>query len=366
MGKTRTRRAFGAPRQLASGRWQARYRGPNGVDYKAPRTFDTKLDADGWLAAERRLIELDAWTPPDQRQPRGLTLRTYADRWWRETERRHKPRTRVLNRGYLDNVILPELGDVPLAGLNAGQVRRWFAGLDDYPTRNANAYSLLRTILNQAVDDELIDANPARIRKAASKTRKVEPVALEADRIRELSAAMPARWRALVLLAGFSGLRFGELVALRRRDLTLTDGECSVTVRRAATRVAGRWVVGAPKSTAALRTVPLPHELAADLKTHLEAYALPGRDGLVFPAEQGEPPHENTVRVNLNRAAERIGVGHMRFHDLRHSYATALARAGATLADHMTIMGHTSAAMSARYTHATSTRNAALVQRVWG
>ena len=100
-----------------------------------------------WLAAERRKIDLGTWCRVAAvGQSRGLTVHGYADRWWSETVSRHKPRTRVLHRGYLDNVILPGLGDRSLSGLTVGEVRAWYAGLEDFPARNANAYSLLRTI----------------------------------------------------------------------------------------------------------------------------------------------------------------------------------------------------------------------------
>ncbi|MCZ4550986.1 site-specific integrase [Gordonia rubripertincta] len=166
-----------------------------------------------------------------------MTLKTYGEKWHAETVNRHKPRTRALNRGYLDNVIYPGLGDRALKDLTVSDVREWFAGLEDYPTRNANAYSLLRTILNQAVDDEILAANPARIKRAAVKHRKSEPIALTPDEIRALADAITPRYKAWVLLAGFSGLRFGELIPLRRSDLDMGEDSLAVSVRRAVTRV---------------------------------------------------------------------------------------------------------------------------------
>ncbi|MDH6280979.1 tyrosine-type recombinase/integrase [Prescottella agglutinans] len=373
MAGNRPKRGFGAPRKLKSGRWQARYTGPDGLPHKAATTFGAYDDAVAWLAAERRRIDLDTWTPPEVRElvatapdpESALTLAVYAERWYAETEGRHKPRTRALNKGYLDNVILPELGDVPVTALTVQQVRAWFAGLEPFPTRNSNSYSLLRTILNQALDDELIAANPCRVKRAAVKRRVVEPIALTASEIRELSKEMPERWRALVLLAGFSGLRWGELVALRRSDFTLDADGYSVTVSRAAVRIKGEFVIGAPKSRAALRAVPLPSALRPTMAAHIGEFALPGRAGLVFPSVTGDVPHENTVRPHFKRAAKKIGHEALRFHDLRHSAATLFAQAGATLADHMTLMGHTSSAMSARYTHSTAARNRALVEGLW-
>ncbi|SEL24960.1 tyrosine-type recombinase/integrase [Rhodococcus maanshanensis] len=374
MASNRPKRGFGAPRKLKSGRWQARYTGPDGLAHKAATTFGAYDDAVAWLAGERRRIDLDTWTPPATRdldagvlgnQPPALTLAVYAERWFAETEGRHKPRTRALNRGYLDNVILPELGAVSVTALTVQQVRAWFAGLESFPTRNSNAYSLLRTILNQALDDELIAANPCRVKRAAVKRRVVEPIALTASEIRAMADAMPERWRALILVAGFSGLRWGELVALRRSDFVLKADDCSVTVSRAVVRMKGEFVIGAPKSRAALRTVPLPSALRLIIAAHIEEFALPGRAGLVFPSVSGQVVHDNSVRPAFKREAKKIGHPALRFHDLRHSAATLFAQAGATLADHMMLMGHTSSAMSARYTHSTAARNRALVEGLW-
>lgn len=361
--------SFGSPRRLPSKRWQARYTGPDGKEHRAPTTYAAKIDAEGWLASERRLIELGTWTPPAERAAakavKGLTLRTYANKWHDETVNRHKPRTRVLNRGYLDNVILPGLGDRALKSLTVSDIREWHAGLEDFPTRNANAYSLLRTILNQAVDDEILTANPARVKRAAVKHRKSEPVTLSTDEIRALAEAITPRYKALILLGGFSGLRFGELTALRRSDLDVSKDGLAVTVRRAVVRVDGEFVVGPPKSRAALRTVPLPEGLRPALVEHLATYALPGRDGLLFPTSGGAIVFAATFKYSFARAAEKIDKPTLTPHHLRHSAATLFAQAGATLADHMVLMGHTSAAMSARYTHSTESRTRGLVQGLW-
>ncbi|MCX6470366.1 MAG: tyrosine-type recombinase/integrase [Corynebacteriales bacterium] len=363
------KRSFGSIRKLPSGKFQARYTGPDNREHRAPTTFTAKLDAEGWLTDERRMIERGGWTPPAERAERkvtgGLTLKVYADKWHAETVNRHKPRTRALNRGYLDNVILPDIGDTRLTALTVTEIREWLAGLDDFPTRNANAYSLLRTILSQAVDDEILTANPARVKRAAVKHRKSEPVALTADEIRALADEIMPRYKALVLLGGFSGLRFGELTALRRSDLAMSTDGLAVTVRRAVVRTTGEFVIDRPKSRAALRTVPLPEGLRPALVEHLQTYALPGRDGLLFPTGGGALVFAATFRKPFAKAAEAIGKPGLTPHGLRHSAATLFAQAGATLADHMTLMGHTSSAMSARYTHSTASRTRGLVQGLW-
>ncbi|WP_246003093.1 site-specific integrase [Nocardia tenerifensis] len=294
-----------------------------------------------------------------------LTVRRYCDTWHENTANTHKPRTRTLYRGYLNNVILPELGDLPLDELTSARVKAWFAKLAPFPTRNANAYSLLRTIMNHAVDEELIPANPCRIKSAGTKKRKVEPIALSPSEIRHIASLMPERWRLLVLVAGFGGLRWGEVTALRRSDLKLTPDDCAVTVARAVARIKKEVVIDTPKTEAALRTVSLPPELYQQIKAHIGTYAGAGRDGLVFPNDSGEVVHANTVRKQLKKVAEKVEMPKLRFHDFRHSAATLFAEQGATLSEHMAFMGHTSVVMSKRYIHANPARNREMAQRMW-
>jgi len=167
--KRRTNGA-GAVRQLPSGHWQARHRGPDGVMRPARLTFDTKLDAGAWLASQVRDVDRGTWAAPPAagEQHRGApTLRSYSGTWL--DARDLKPRSRLLYRDLLDALVLPGLGDVELTRLTPTTVRNWHATLDPAtPTRRAHAYSLLRSIVTTAVSDDLVTANPCRIRGAGS------------------------------------------------------------------------------------------------------------------------------------------------------------------------------------------------------
>ncbi len=105
----RTRRSFGGIRARGK-RWTANYTHEEAM-HRAPHSFDTKDDAVAWIASERKKIDLGIWTAPgaEPTAEMGLTVRKYAEKWFSETVNRHKPRTRALNRGYLTNVILPDL-----------------------------------------------------------------------------------------------------------------------------------------------------------------------------------------------------------------------------------------------------------------
>ena len=107
----------GKVRRLPSGRWQARFR-----EHPAPCTFDTKMDAQAWLAGQVRSVSAGVWAAPSQAAP-STTLAVYAEGWLAGRDLR--PRTRALYRGLLDRHILPGLGALPLDALTPFVVRRW-------------------------------------------------------------------------------------------------------------------------------------------------------------------------------------------------------------------------------------------------
>src|SRR5262245_41379383 len=165
-----THRPFGNVRRLPSGRYQARYTGPDGATYNAPATFDTKGDAKAWLSLRHSEILRDAWLPPTAPKPTPVIFAVYAPDWL--AVRDLKPRTRAHYRDLLDRYLLPAFGSAPLGAITPAEVRSWYAGFDPaIPTMRAHAYGLLRTILGTAVSDDLIPANPCRISGGGSAKR---------------------------------------------------------------------------------------------------------------------------------------------------------------------------------------------------
>jgi len=157
-------------RRLPSGRWQVRYTGPDLARHSAPLTFDTRTDADGWLAVRHSEIVRGTWRPPAARVVDDPTLAAYAEQWL--TERDLKASTRELHARLLRVRILPTFGTARLRDITPTEVRRWYTGLGAAtPTARAHAYGLLRAILATAVTDELIPANPCHIRGAGTVDR---------------------------------------------------------------------------------------------------------------------------------------------------------------------------------------------------
>lgn len=199
----RAKRDFGTIRKRANGRWQAYYMGPDQAFHRAPSTFEAKVDAEAWLAAERRLMENDEWSPSKSRRAKVVRstemFEPYAEAWIKQREL--KPRTQALYRRLLDRFILPAFAEVSLRDITPQVVRTWLSELDaTRPTQRAHAYSLLRSIRSTAVDDEIVRVNPCRIKGAGStrRLRPVKPVTL--DQLETLLTEMPERYRALVVL----------------------------------------------------------------------------------------------------------------------------------------------------------------------
>jgi integrase len=353
------RRGFGAIRKLPSGRWQASYLGPDTIRHKARTTFETAEDAEAWLADRRREINNDDWTAPISKRP--VTFGEHAERWL--TNRDLKPRTRYHYRKLLESKLLPTFGNVALKRITSDLVDDWYYRLaDGAPTSRAHAYGLLRTILGDAVQRRLINYNPCHIRGAGNTKRikQIEPASL--PQLEALAKAMPERYRLMVLLAAWCALRFGEITELRRNDIDIANGV--VKVRRAVVRVDGEFVVGTPKSDAGTRDVNIPPHLLPAVKAHLASNITGGRNGLLFPAAGDPTKHlaPATLYKVFYRAREEAGRPDLRFHDLRHTGAVLAASTGATLAELMSRLGHSTAGAALRYQHAARDRDKVIAE----
>ncbi|MFC8594671.1 tyrosine-type recombinase/integrase [Streptomyces atroolivaceus] len=342
------RRTFGAVRKLPSGRFQARYPGPDGVMRPAPETFETARAADGWLAEKQTEIRRGDWQDPDAG---AVDFREYALLWVKE--RRLSQTTEELYRRLLRLHILPAFADLDLDQITAPRVRSWRSERLDATgaeTTVAKSYRLLKAILETAVEDELIRRNPCRIRGAGKETAAERPVAT-IDQVDALADALGPRWRLMVYLGAYGPLRPEEQAELRRKDIDLDN--LTVRVRQAAPELTtGRRAEGPTKSEAGKRLVVLPAFLRADLRRHLDWYAEKGADGLLFVGEKGKPFRRSTFGRKWRAARSKVGLPDgFRFYDLRHTGHTLTTRSGATLKDTMVRAGQSTERAALIYQH---------------
>lgn len=239
------RALFGTVRRLTSGRWQARYQLPDGTRLTAPSTFATKANALDWLAAKQAdLARGHRFNATGGK----VTLAEYATEWLAGRSRL-APRTREIYELQLRLHVLPSvtpdvpaLGEQCLTDLTPELVRAWYAALARQRSQSvaAKAYARLRQLMRDAVDDDRIVKSPCRIR-GGSAERHPEQRFASMEQLVELAAAVPDRYRALVLTAGLAGLRQGELYGLRRSDVDLLHR--TITVRRKRLRLASGVVI---------------------------------------------------------------------------------------------------------------------------
>lgn len=374
--KAQKRGAFGTAHKLPSGRWRAMY-WHEGRRYKSETLFITEKDARGWLALRQADIIKMVWTPPEaiaaEATPngKGLTFKVYSDDWLEHRMVKGRPikdRTREHYRSLLDDHILPTFGALPLKSITADDVQEWYQKLDaTTPTLRAHCYGLLRTILGTAASTRKIPVNPVNIEGAGGVKRVHTPRPATPAQVQALAWEMPKQYRAMVLLAAWCALRFGELTELRRKDLLLSKPEAEpegvVRIERAVVRTDDGFKVTTPKSDAGTRDVNVPPHLVPVLRRHLEEFA-PGPEDLLFPADHGGHLAPATLYRRFYTARAKVGLPTLRWHDLRHTGADLAAVTGATLADLMGRLGHSTPAAAMRYQHASQARDRQLAAKL--
>lgn len=229
-------------------------------------------------------------------------------------------------------MILPTFSNRQLIDIDVVDVKAWIASLmDRYSAPSIHkAYQLFAWVLHEAADAGAISKSPCWRIKPKRDLPKIETPEmrfLDQDEIEELANAIDPLYRALVLTAGYTGLRFGELAGLRVKHLKLL--ERWIQVEEAMTDVRGHQSFGPLKSRASRRSVSLPAFLVDVLAEHLASTGPRLSSDLVFVGELGAPLRASNLRRRFWLPAVKTSVGlPCRFHDLRHSHAAILIKAG--------------------------------------
>jgi len=287
-------------------------------------------------------VDQGAWRDP-------LLERQTLERWAEEfivTRVDLRPKTLAGYRSLLDTRILPDLGSLPIARIRQLDVRKWLAGMAAdglSPSRRRQALGLLGQIMRAAVADGVIVASPCT-GIAGPPLPLPEPDYLTAAEVDRLLAAAPPPWDALVMILVFGGLRWGEAAALRRAGCNLVRSRLLVT--ESLSEVNGVLHFGPPK-THQRRTVSLPPFVRDRLAEHLRSGVSAEDEALLFTSSRGSALRysnfRNRVWLPVTKAAGLEGIG---THICRHTSATLLLQAGASVKDVQSHLGHRDAAMT--------------------
>jgi integrase len=316
---------MGSVRKLKfkSGRngWQARWRDPNGTD--RAKNFTRKADA------ERYLIDLESsklrgrYTDP--RLSRTKVVDWLAE--WQPTRTNLSPATRLRDEASIRNHVIPEFGNVAIGEIQPVHISQWVSSLNVSglaPATTIKAYQLLAAALSSAVDNGLIPLSPCR-KIELPRLETAEKRFLDPDEVDLLAEAINERYRVMVLAAAYTGLRFGELSALRTERLDLLRK--TIRVEESLSEIRREFVFKGPKAAASRRTVSIPGFLVEEIARHLAKY--PDGSGLLFTAPNGGPIRRNNFRRRTWLPAVEASVGKpCTFHDLRHTHAALLIAQG--------------------------------------
>lgn len=317
-------------------RWRARWRDPNGDSRE--QWFDRRKVANAFVSqVEADKVNGDYVDPRDGQRRFG----DYFSEWL-DGRVDIRPTTRATYGSLASNHILPTWQRVPLASIHTQSVQKWVTGLIRAglsPSTVRAVHGLLSTSLNTAVSWSLIPSNPCE-GVHLPEIMDVDHRYLDEDEIEALADAIAPEFRTMVVLAGWTGLRFGELAALRTQDLQLLRRQ--LVVRGSVSEVRGEIHHGPPKTKKSRRSVPIPSSVCEDLAAHIARFG-PGDGGLIFTDSHGGYLRNRNFRPRVFLPAVAASVGPpMTFHDLRHSYVSISIARGVHIKAISERLGHKS------------------------
>ncbi|WP_276824306.1 tyrosine-type recombinase/integrase [Mycolicibacterium mageritense] len=367
-------RDFGSVRKLPSGRFQARYRDPEGERRNAPVTFTTKKAASAWLADTQSDIERGRWKSPEQiaaeeaaaatERADTLTIAQLGDVWLESIASENH---RYTSAGRLRRFIIPELGDIPVTELTRERCEQWHRAMEttlcpNAPTQRVRTYAALHAMLKLAVHQDLIPVSPLRIKGLLTDRPVREPQTATPAEVDQLAAAMPEYLAMAVQLAAWCGLRAGEILGLQIDDITVdraTPVPLEPVVRLQLRRhiVQGRGTgamtiePGTKASDGKPESVVVPPHLHVALWRHVETHGRHVEPRWLFPGTRtvDMPAGYATLDKRFREAKGKCDLEHLTLHDLRRTGNTIAAAAGATLGEMKQLLRHRTSEAAERY-----------------
>jgi len=335
--------------------WEVRWRDNRG--HSRRKRFRTKEAALNFDAEVRHKKATGTYTDPDRAK---LRFSEITDRWERSLDHDLKEKTAVGYRRILDRVE-NEFGRRRVADIEGDEVQEWIDELVEngaQPGTVRNNYRVLKMVLDKAVRDKIIPSNPAVGVRLPRASRR-EMLFLTNAQVQQLAQEVGAS-AIIVRFAAFTGLRAGEIAGLRVRDLNLKGKTATVRVQRSMADINGRLEETEPKTKAARRTVGIPAFVADELRESLGDRADNPEARVFVAGRSGDWRHSNwygrTFRPAVKRLVEKgtwpEELADLRFHDLRHTFASFLVETGAHPKEMAEVMGHSTVMITLdRYSH---------------
>src|SRR5215217_2546267 len=302
-----------APEKVLRGgrvRWRARYYDPSGQRHS--KTFPTAAEASRFLAGVQHAKITGSYVDPNRSR---VTLAEWAGQWL-DSKLNLAPKTRDRYEGIIRAHIVPRWGKVRLSNVTHGELQRWIASIDAAPATVTKVHRVMSMLLAYAVADDRLAKNPAE-RISLPRVQQAERRYLTHTQVAELAEFCGPGYRLVVLFLAYTGLRWGEMAALRVGMVDFLRRR--VMVAESVTPVHGTMTFG-PTKGHERRAVPLPRFLVEDLAGHVAGKS---GDDLVFTSLRGTALRSQTFqRVALTRAAESLGVPGFHPHELRHTAAS--------------------------------------------
>lgn len=330
------------------------YEGPDG-NRRSAGTFASRRAALRAAQREEQAVREGRWR---DRSLGDITFAAYVENSWLPSKHLEVT-TRAAYRSNLDRHFLPFFGSRPMARILPSLVQEWVtkATVGGLAPRSVRKYHvMLHSIFERAVRDQLILINPCEHTELpkiiARRTRTLTP-----EEFGRLVAAIPERHRLMVSTAIETGMRWGELIALRPRHIdflrrTVTVEETIVEVSKKHSGTGERMIVKPYPKDNEPRTFGVRPPWLDEVAEHIRAHGI-GRDDLLFSTEVGTPISRNTFRTRVWLPAVKasgIDFG-VRVHDLRHAHASWLLAGGADLKGVMDRMGHAQIQTTQKYLH---------------
>ena len=309
--------------------YQARYyyNDAQGLIRRESQTFKRKADAERFLRAKNAELHLGTHVDP---RSGAILFRQVAEEWhksngWLDLKETSKARYASVLRVHL----LPRWGERKIGSIRRGDVDAWVAELRQVMPAGTvrKIHSTFRAALSFAVLTERLNTNPAvGVRLPRVPHRDIDRLFLDEQEVNVLADAVEPRYRAVILLAAWGGLRAGEIWGLKRRWLDVDRGR--LTVADTLVTVHGQGLVWTSTKTHERRIVSLPLFLCEVLNAHMREFTEAGPDALVFTDRIGLPQGQTAFTRDVFKPAVRAALSEdkrgLRFHDLRHTAAALM------------------------------------------